>query len=57
MLRLALIENLRRVASRSPPADSRQPANYWADRMIEVAAKKPTSLVLALADMVAVRPQ
>jgi cyclic beta-1,2-glucan synthetase len=58
MLRLALINNLRRVAARIA-ADrlARSQANHWADRMIEVAGKEPTSLVLTLADMARSRPQ
>ncbi len=47
MLRLALIENLRRVASRiaSDMAEQNR-ADYWADRMIETAEKDPKSLIL-----------
>jgi cellobiose phosphorylase len=58
MLRLALINNLRRVAARIA-ADrlARSQANHWADRMIEMAGKEPTSLVLTLADMARSRPQ
>ena len=52
MLRLALIENLRRVAVRIT-ADrlDRNRAIYWADQMTEIAAKDPKSLILAIADM------
>ena len=52
MLRLALIENLRRVAARIA-ADrlDRNHADYWADQMTEVAAKDPKSLILTIADM------
>jgi cellobiose phosphorylase len=58
MLRLALINNLRRVAARIA-ADrlAHSQANHWADRMIEVAEKEPTSLILTLADMARSRPQ
>ncbi len=57
MLRLALINNLRRVAARIA-ADrlARNQANHWADRMIEVAGTEPTSLILTLADMARSRP-
>ncbi|MGH7180251.1 MAG: hypothetical protein ACREJC_22930, partial [Tepidisphaeraceae bacterium] len=57
MLRLALIENLRRVAARI--ASSRlehDRADQWADRLTEVAEKDPKSLVLVLADMVRDNP-
>jgi cellobiose phosphorylase len=52
MLRLALIENLRRIGTRimADMAD-RARANYWADQMIDVARRDPKSLVLAIADM------
>ncbi len=52
MLRLALIENLRRVAARiSSGTSDRDQAGAWADRMIEVATKDPKSLILMIADM------
>jgi len=42
MLRLALIENLRRVAVRMAVASSeRELANVWADRMLDVVEKGP----------------
>ena len=53
MLRLALIENLRRVASRIASNMAQQnSADYWADRMTEVAEKDPKSLILVIAEMV-----
>lgn len=53
MLRLALIENLRRVASRiAYGRNARDIANYWADKIIEVAEKEPNDLILVMADMV-----
>jgi cyclic beta-1,2-glucan synthetase len=53
MLRLALIENLRRVASRIGLDMAEQTrAGYWADRMIETAEKDPKSLILEIAEMV-----
>jgi cyclic beta-1,2-glucan synthetase len=57
MLRLALIENLRRVATRiSSAATDRELAGTWADRMIEVAEKDPKSLILMIADMARSNP-
>ncbi|HET7872996.1 MAG TPA: hypothetical protein VFL42_10835, partial [Terriglobales bacterium] len=57
MLRLALIENLRRVAS-ALAADriDRNLADSWADRMTEVAEKDPKSLILVIADMARSNP-
>lgn len=53
MLRLALLENLRRIAIRIAMCRwDREAANLWADRMLEVAEKEPRTLVLALADLV-----
>jgi cyclic beta-1,2-glucan synthetase len=53
MLRLALLENLRRIAIRIAMCKwDREAANLWADRMLEVAEKEPKKLVLALADLV-----
>ncbi|MGC2063103.1 MAG: glucoamylase family protein [Thermodesulfovibrionales bacterium] len=53
MLRLALIENLRRVAARiAADRITRNLADYWADRMTETAEKDPNSLILVIADMV-----
>jgi cellobiose phosphorylase len=52
MLRLALIENLRRVASRVMVNwNDRNLAVKWADRMTEIAERDPKSVVLAVADM------
>jgi cyclic beta-1,2-glucan synthetase len=52
MLRLALVENIRRVAARIA-ADrlDRNRADQWADQMTEIAAKDPKSLILVIADM------
>ncbi|OHD67901.1 MAG: cyclic beta 1-2 glucan synthetase [Spirochaetes bacterium RBG_16_49_21] len=53
MLRLALIENLRRVASRIALDMAEQNrADYWADRMTETAERDPKSLILVIAEMV-----
>ncbi|MDR3567439.1 MAG: glucoamylase family protein [Syntrophobacteraceae bacterium] len=52
MLRLALIENLRRVATRiSSDRADRNLADYWADQMTEIAGRDPKSLILVIADM------
>ena len=57
MLRLALIENLRRVAVRIAAARiDRNRAYHWADQMTEIAANDPKSLVLAIADMARSNP-
>ncbi|MES2320435.1 MAG: glucoamylase family protein [Pseudomonadota bacterium] len=52
MLRLALIENLRRVAARVyDNRTQRDRANTWADQMTETAEKNPSDLILLVADM------
>src|SRR6266581_2551477 len=52
MLRLALIENLRRVGVRIAASRAeRDLANAWADRMMETAERDPKSLILVIADM------
>ena len=52
MLRLALIENLRRAATRiAAHRIDRNRADYWADQMMEIAEKDPKSLILVTADM------
>jgi cellobiose phosphorylase len=52
MLRLALLENLRRVGARIAAGRmDRNVANEWADRMVAVVEKKPTDLIIVLADM------
>ena len=52
MLRLALIENLRRVATRlAVRRTDRNSAEHWADLMTEVASTDPKSLILTIADM------
>ncbi len=52
MLRLTLIENLRRVAA-SIAADmiEQDLAGYWADRLLEITEKNPKSLILIVAEM------
>ncbi|HWR03672.1 MAG TPA: glucoamylase family protein, partial [Humidesulfovibrio sp.] len=52
MLRLTLIENLRRVAARiAGHRLDRNRAEAWADKMTAVAAGEPQNLILAIADM------
>ena len=52
MLRLALIENLRRVAVRiSAEMKAQSDADSWADRMAQSAESDPKSLILIIADM------
>ncbi|HTB05366.1 MAG TPA: glucoamylase family protein, partial [Bacteroidia bacterium] len=57
MLRLGLIENLRRVSSRIAidRIDSNL-ADYWAKQMIETVERDPKSLVLVIADMARSNP-
>ena len=57
MLRLALIENLRRVAVRiARHRADRNRAETWADRMTGVAVKRPQDLILTIADMTRSNP-
>ncbi len=57
MLRLAVIENLRRVAVRIAAGRvERNLANSWADQMTETAQKDPKSLILVIADMARSNP-
>ena len=57
MLRLALIENLRRIAARiATDRIDRNLADYWADQMTESAAKDPKRLILVIADMARSNP-
>ena len=52
MLRLALIENLRRIGARIAEANAdRRLANRWADAMQEAAKNEPADLILLVADM------
>lgn len=52
MLRLALIENLRRVAVRlSASLWDRGLATDWGERMVSVVEQNPSDLILVLADM------
>ncbi len=57
MLRLALIENLRRVAVRIAAGRAdRDIAAAWAEQMVATAEKDPKSLVLVIADMARSQP-
>jgi cyclic beta-1,2-glucan synthetase len=57
MLRLALIENLRRVvASVTEGRNDREDAGRWVDRMIQTAQTAPARVVLVLAEMVRASP-
>ncbi len=57
MLRLALLENLRRVVVRvAAGRRDRERATHWIDRMLDVAAKAPAEVVLVLAEMVKENP-
>lgn len=57
MLRLGLIENLRRVSSRiAIDRIDGNLADYWAAQMIETVEKDPKSLILVIADMARSNP-
>lgn len=57
MLRLALIENLRRIAIQiAIDIESKNHANYWADELMETLEKDPKNLVLVIADMAREQP-
>ncbi|KAF0814495.1 N,N'-diacetylchitobiose phosphorylase [Andreprevotia sp. IGB-42] len=57
MLRLAVIENLRRVGVRIAAGwDERNLADTWADQMTETAEQNPRDLILVIADMARSNP-
>ncbi len=57
MLRLALIENLRRLSILiAEEINNKSLANRWADEMIAIAEKDPKNLVLVIADMARSEP-
>ena len=57
MLRLALIENLRRIAAAiSADRLNRNLADSWADKMTSIAEKDPKNLILVIADMARSNP-
>jgi cyclic beta-1,2-glucan synthetase len=52
MLRLALLENLRRIAVLlTASRKERDHANYWADRILEVAEVQPSHLIVEVGDL------
>jgi cyclic beta-1,2-glucan synthetase len=52
MLRLALIENLRRVAAQLTSVRiDRDAAENWADQILETAEKKPSQLIVVVGEM------
>ncbi len=52
MLRLALIENLRRVMAHTGVGrHSRNQARYWAEQMLDIAEREPRNLITVVADM------
>jgi cyclic beta-1,2-glucan synthetase len=57
MLRLALLENLRRVAVHVVAArHERERAAYWVEQMLETATASPGKVVLVLAEMIRENP-
>lgn len=57
MLRLALLENLRRLAIQiSIDITNKSLAESWADQLIDVAERDPKNLVLVIADMARSKP-
>jgi cyclic beta-1,2-glucan synthetase len=57
MLRLALIENLRRLAIQvAIDITYKNLASYWADEMITAAEEDPKNLILVIADMARSKP-
>ncbi|GAA3935890.1 cyclic beta 1-2 glucan synthetase [Chitinophaga oryziterrae] len=57
MLRLAVIENLRRVSEKiALDMIDRNLADYWADRMMTTVTDEPGNLILTIADMVRAKP-
>ncbi|HET6721702.1 MAG TPA: glycosyltransferase family 2 protein, partial [Chitinophagaceae bacterium] len=57
MLRLAVIENLRRIAGKiALDVIDHNLADHWADKMISTVKEKPGDLILAIADMARSKP-
>jgi hypothetical protein len=57
MLRLALIENIRRVSARiAIDKVDRNLADYWAEKMIDTTEKAPKNLILVISDMARSNP-
>ena len=58
MLRLALIENLRRVAARIAAGRlDRNNANLWAERLMDAVETDPKNLILVMADLAKSSPR
>ncbi|PYS56741.1 MAG: cyclic beta 1-2 glucan synthetase, partial [Acidobacteria bacterium] len=58
MLRLALIENLRRVGTTMAAGRiDHDRADYWADQITEIADKDPKSLIITVAEMTRSSPK
>ena len=58
MLRLALIENLRRVAARIAAGRlDRDNANLWTERLMATVETEPENLILVMADLAKSRPR
>lgn len=52
MLRLAIIENIRRIGSRlALDRLDKNVAIYWADQLLEIAQKKPGDIIIIIAEM------
>ncbi|MBO9617414.1 MAG: cyclic beta 1-2 glucan synthetase [Niabella sp.] len=52
MLRLAVIENIRRIASRiALDRLDKNVASYWAEQLLETAQKKPRDIIIVIAEM------
>ena len=57
MLRLAVIENLRRVAGKiALDVIDHNLADHWADKMITTVKDEPGNLILIIADMARSKP-
>lgn len=57
MLRLALIENLRRLSAQiAIDGINKNLADYWADQMTETAEKDPKNLIVVIAEMAKSKP-
>ncbi len=57
MLRLALIENLRRITARiAIDRINRNLADYWADKMTRIASEAQNNVILVIADMARSNP-
>ena len=57
MLRLAVLENLRRIAGRiALDMIDHNLADYWADRLAATVKEEPANLILTIADMARAKP-